>query len=198
MPFIPPGAPIPELLDAKEFRLRPLRVSDVELDYAALMESKELLRRWSQSGWPADDFTLAQNAEDLEEHEREHDDRTAFTFTVLDPEEAECLGCVYIRPLAPLLRPEDIGKAAAEDVYQGRVAFWVRQSRLKDDLNHRLPRALIQWFERDWPFTTVVFFTSEGETRQRQVFEEQGLRLLHTAERQNDSAEPERYAIYGF
>ncbi len=198
MPFIPPDAPIPEHLDAKEFRLRPLRMSDVDLDYAALMESKELLRRWSQSGWPADDFTLAQNAEDLEEHEREHDERTAFTFTVLDPEEAECLGCVYIRPLAPLLRPEDIGKARAEDVYQGRVAFWVRQSRLKYDLDHRLLRALIQWFERDWPFTTVVFFTSEQETRQRQVFEDQGLRLLCTSEIRNDSPEPERYVVYGF
>ena len=197
MPFIPPGASIPELLDAKEFRLRPLRVSDVELDYAALMESKELLRRWSQSGWPADDFTLAQNAEDLEEHEREHDERIAFTFTVLDARESECLGCVYIRPLPQLLRPEDFGDVGTEDVYQGRVAFWVRQPRLKDDLDHRLLRALIQWFERDWPFTRVLFYTSERETRQRQVFEEQGLRLLRMAERQSDSTEPERYAIYG-
>ncbi len=197
MPFIPPGAPIPELLDAKEFRLRPLRVSDVELDYAAVMESKELLRRWSQSEWPADDFTLAQNAEDLEEHEREHDERTAFTFTVLDPKESECLGCVYIRPFAPLLRPEDIGEAGTEDVYQGRVAFWVRQSRLNDGLDHSLLRALIQWLERDWPFTRVVFFASEQETRQRQVFEEEGLRLLCTPELRNDSPEPERYVVYG-
>jgi hypothetical protein len=161
------------------------------------MESKELLRRWSQSGWPADDFTLAGNAEDLQEHEREHDERIAFTFTVLDASESDCLGCVYIRALPRLLRPEDFGDTGTEDVYQGRVAFWVRQSRLKDDLDRRLLRALIEWFERDWPFTRVLFYTSEGETRQRQVFEEQGLRLLRIAERQIDSDEPERYAIYG-
>ena len=33
--------------------LRPLRTTDVELDYDAVMSSAEQLRMWSDSTWPA-------------------------------------------------------------------------------------------------------------------------------------------------
>ena len=61
-----------------------------------------MLRRWSQSGWPADGFTLADNLEDLEMHYREHVERAACTYTVLTPDGAECLGAVYVKPIGPL------------------------------------------------------------------------------------------------
>ena len=41
--------------------MRPLRTTDVELDYDAVTSSAEMLRRWSHSSWPADDFTLSEN-----------------------------------------------------------------------------------------------------------------------------------------
>ncbi len=41
---------IPERLATQEFILRPLVAADVELDYAAVMESKEQLRPWEQTG----------------------------------------------------------------------------------------------------------------------------------------------------
>lgn len=43
---------VPEGLQTAEFLIRPLRTTDVELDYAAVMESKEFLRKWDQSTWP--------------------------------------------------------------------------------------------------------------------------------------------------
>ena len=39
----------PAGLRTDEFLLRPICASDAELDYEAVMESKELLHRWEQS-----------------------------------------------------------------------------------------------------------------------------------------------------
>ena len=72
MEFYPAGVPVPQGKRTSCLRLRPLRVTDVELDYKAVMSSAEMLHRWSQSDWPTDDFTLAQNLADLQRHEREH------------------------------------------------------------------------------------------------------------------------------
>lgn len=94
---------IPTGLVTNGFLIRPLLATDVELDYAAVMESKEFLRKWEQTGWPADNFTLAENLEDLQRAEDRHVNREAFTFTVLNPTETECLGCIYIFPHGTLV-----------------------------------------------------------------------------------------------
>lgn len=62
------------------------------------MESREYLRTWEQTGWPEDGFAVAANREDLEKLERRHADREAFTYTVMNLAETECLGCVYLMP----------------------------------------------------------------------------------------------------
>jgi hypothetical protein len=99
MRFYPDDAAVPAGLRTDESHLRPLRASDAEIDYAAVMDSREMLRILSQSDWPSDTFTLEMNRKDLEEHEREHEERMAFTYTVLDPTESTCLGCVYVEQL---------------------------------------------------------------------------------------------------
>ena len=58
MEFYPNGAAVPTEWRTKDLWLRVLRPDVTELDYAALMESRVRLRRWSDSSWPADDFTL--------------------------------------------------------------------------------------------------------------------------------------------
>ena len=95
MQFYPENTIVPKGLPTEEFHLRPLRVSDAEIDYAAVMKSKSMLRLMSQSGQPQDGFTLEMNRKDLQEHEQEHDEGIAFTYTVLSPTERTCLGCVY-------------------------------------------------------------------------------------------------------
>ena len=87
---------VPAGMQTGAFLLRPIRESDAELDYAAVMESREYLQAWEQTGWPADDFTLEDNRRDLRRHERQHAEGEAFTFTVMSPDETRCLGCVYI------------------------------------------------------------------------------------------------------
>src|SRR5687767_2807519 len=89
---------VPASLKTGAFVLRPITAGDAALDYAAVMESREYLRSWEQSTWPEDDFTVAANGVDLAKLERWNSDRLAFTYTVLDPTESECRGCVYIFP----------------------------------------------------------------------------------------------------
>jgi hypothetical protein len=67
MQFYPQNAAVPKELRTEEFHIRPLRVNDVEIDYAAVMDSKSMLRIMSQSTWPSDDFTLEMNRKDLED-----------------------------------------------------------------------------------------------------------------------------------
>ncbi|MBN1485774.1 MAG: GNAT family N-acetyltransferase [Chloroflexia bacterium] len=166
MGFYPEGASVPQELRRAEFVLQPLSTRHVELDYAALMDSKDMLRRWSQSDWPSDDFTLQENWQDLDRHEREHHARKAFTYTVLNPDESTCLGCVYIHPLYGPLSDSD---------HEAEVRFWVRQPRLVDDLDHRLLQALIDWFREDWAFQKFYFVTVDADERQVEVLEASGL-----------------------
>jgi RimJ/RimL family protein N-acetyltransferase len=100
MSWYPADRTVPEERRTARLALRPLLAADVAADYDAVMASAPMLRAWSQSEWPADDFTLAENLEDLRRHEREHLERAAFTYTVREPQGVRCLGCVYLQPCA--------------------------------------------------------------------------------------------------
>lgn len=169
---------VPEVLARNEFLIRPLLATDVELDYAAVMESKEFLRKWEQSSWPEDDFTLAGNLEDLERHEREHINRESFTFTVMNPTETECLGCIYIFPRTGrwLAKAEEspIGDSVWEE-YEAAILFWIRQSRLAERMDRQLLDILRPWFEQEWTFDGHTFLVSELFEQQVAMFEEAGL-----------------------
>jgi hypothetical protein len=158
-----------------------LLAADVELDYDAVMSSKEMLRVWEQTDWPVDDFTLADNLEDLERHEREHREGIAFTYTVLNPAETECLGCIYIVPLQVLLSrfASSPDGSATINSSEACTSFWVRVSRLDDGLEDRLLDALIGWFKDEWAFSRVVFSTNSEDNRQAKLFAERGLRQLY-------------------
>lgn len=183
--WYPDNLLVPESLRTAEFLIRPLHATDVVLDYDAVISSRAEL--WLRSGgeWPREGFTLEENLADLEFHEREHQERIAFTYTVMNPTESECLGCIYVNPLRKMLEragenPEQIAAIVEREAW---VTFWVRQSRLADQLDTRLLQALMIWFRTDWSFTRVVFAARKEQQRQLHLFEEMGMRLLHTLPR---------------
>ncbi len=177
MDFYPSGAPAPDRLITSEFLLRPLRTTDVSLDYAAVMESAEILRRWGGSSWPAEDFTMEGNLADLALHEQEHQSRVAFTYTMMNLAESECLGCVYVNPLAEMFRLANATELITQsgDSRQAIVRFWARRSRLSDDLDRRLLQTLIEWFENEWAFDQVYFRANDRDERQKTLMAEAGL-----------------------
>ncbi len=176
MLFYPEKADVPERLTTDEVVVRPLRSTDAEADYDALMSSREMLRVWDQSDWPSDEFTLEENRADLAEHESDHASRRAFTYTVTDPAEERCLGCVYIYPLEPILKSvgESEGELADVGDFEAYVTFWVRESELAGGLERRLLAGLIDWFDREWAFGRVAFGTNSADARQISVLGEMG------------------------
>jgi RimJ/RimL family protein N-acetyltransferase len=170
MSFYPENQPVPARLRTDEFVLRPLTTDHVELDYAALMVSQEMLQLWSGTSWPSADFTVEQNWEDLAMHDREHQERVAFTYTVLTPDESECLGCVYIRPLTDYeaMNPDVLTDVPADAAV---VGFWAKQPRLADQLDERLLAALREWFKQEWAFSAVYFSTRNINEQQVQLLE---------------------------
>src|SRR5215213_9233688 len=173
MTFYPDDAPVPEVLRTDEFLLRPLRAADVDLDYEAVMATQETLRRISGGRWPRPDFTLAENLADLQGHEADFHARCGFTYTVMDPTETRCLGCVYAYP------PKDEGDGRYGDD-EAVVWFWVRPDGVAADLDRRLLAALVPWLRERLACARVLFRAWAHDERQTAIFSEAGLRVVDT------------------
>jgi RimJ/RimL family protein N-acetyltransferase len=173
MTFYPEHAPVPTALRSDEFLLRPLRAADVDLDYEAVMATQEVLRRGSGGEWPRPGFTLEENLADLQGHEADFHARRGFTYTVMEPTESRCLGCVYAYPL------EDDGDGRDRD-HEAAVWFWVRPDRVADDLDRRLLTALVPWLRSDFAFARVLFRAWANDERQTALLAEAGLQVVGT------------------
>ncbi len=179
--FYPEDDPVPVGLISQVLVLEPLSIRHLELDYEAVMETKELLRNWSLSDWPSDDFTIEENAEDLSRHEEEHFDRIAFTYTILAPDASRCLGSVYISPLSEetikSLMAAETGLKTAK--YLAAVSFWVRKSELAKGLDRVLFDKLSYWLPEEFSFDKVLFVTSDKDDRQIELFTGAGLKQVY-------------------
>jgi hypothetical protein len=193
MSFTDPDVPVPAGLRTDEFALRPIRVDDAALDFDAVMETRIPLRLWEQSDWPADDFTVEGNRQDLADLERRHDEHRAFTFTVLDPTEARCLGCVYLFPTNATFLARSTVTPVAGDTWtdvDAVVYFWVRASRMESGLDARLLSSLRSWFSDEWGFERTVFVTNEQFEQQVQLLRSTDLSL------QFELVEPDKVGTY--
>ena len=173
MPFRTGLVP-PAELRTSDFYLRPITADDAERDFAAVMESREYLRFWEQSTWPRDDFTVQENREDLESLERRHKDHVGFTYTVLDPAQQECLGCVYLLPAdAPSFTTATITPldGAEWGECEAAVYFWVRKSQMALHTDVRLLEALRSWLASEWDLAGYLFVTNEQFVQQVDLFE---------------------------
>lgn len=144
--FVPEGFRVPERLVTDKFVIRPLRAADAELDYRAVMDSRERLLGvfGPDSDWPAPDLTLEADRRALANHEREHQQRSAFTYTVMDRAESEVLGCVYIMPVH-------------SDDYDVQVVYWVTEQAARKGGEAELGAELEAWLASAWPFVSVLF-----------------------------------------
>jgi len=163
---------LPERFQAVEFIFRPLRASDVELDFDAVISSSRMLRAWSQSEWPIDGFTIEENLADLQRHEREHREKSAFTFTIMNPEETLCLGCIYLSPLSQEIA--DLGvcefSISEGEMFATSIAFWVRQTHATYAFSSKILDAIIQWLRSEWYFNCVVFPVAKVNSMHNQLF----------------------------
>jgi hypothetical protein len=145
-PFVPADFSVPEKLETAEFRLRMLTVNDVVKDYDAVMTSVDHLRGvfGPYSSWPSPELTLEQDLIDLGWHQKEFQRRSSFAYTVMDPSESTCLGCVYIDP-------------TDKRGYEAEAYLWVRKSAFDSGLDPTLFQAVKKWIAEKWPFDKVAY-----------------------------------------
>lgn len=146
--LVPKDFKIPDLLETDRFRLRMLTVDDVDKDYDAVITSIEHLQKMNVFGpitnWPSKDLTYEQDLNDLKWHEKEFENRTSFAYTVMNLDENECLGCVYIYP-------------SKNPLYDAIVMMWVRQSEVGSGLDEYLFSTVKKWIRDKWPFEKVAY-----------------------------------------
>ena len=143
-PFVPADFAVPDGLVTPLFRLEPLGPEHNERDYAAWTSSIEHIHSspgFESSRWPHE-MTLEENLRDLEGHARDFAERTGFTYSVLEPDGDDVIGCVYVYP-------------DREGVHGARVRSWVRADRA--ELDASLRRAVSAWLAADWPFASVEY-----------------------------------------
>jgi len=121
--------------------LRPIRADDVDLDWPAVMGSRQ--RLWSIYGeaweWPPATMTREQDRDDLARHESEIQAHLSFNYALFDEGETELLGCVYIDP------PEKVGADA-------EISSWVVDRLVATPVEAALVAAVPAWIDQDWPF----------------------------------------------
>lgn len=168
----------PLRLEVPGMVLRPLVGDDADLDFEAVIESRDFLRVWEQEDWPSDDFTVEDNREDLERHWSHFESGQGFTYTVMNPAETECLGCVYVYPPEVSWWDRCDKTALADDAWSdvdATLQFWIRSSRLDQRLDRELLDALRAWIADAWPFENLVFTTCQELHQQVELLESAGL-----------------------
>lgn len=152
-PFVPASFEPPTRLVTAAFTLEPLGPRHNESDYAAWTSSLEHIQAtpgFPWGSWPHE-MSLAENLADLEMHERHFRNRVGFTYTVLDPEDGDVIGCLYIYPV----RRGDDDAVPEQDALEASVRSWVRADRAS--LDEALWRSVSEWLEADWPFERVAY-----------------------------------------
>jgi len=146
--FIPKDFKIPEGLETDRFLLRMLTVNDVKLDYDAVMTSIEHLQKTQPFGpnhkWPTKDLSYEQDLIDLGWHQKEFQRKTSFAYTMMNLDETECLGCMYIYP-------------SDNPNYDAIIMMWVRQSEVANGLDEILFSSVKKWIQDKWPFKKVAY-----------------------------------------
>ena len=134
--------------DIKEdnFIIRKLTVDEVEKDFNALMSSKESLRQvfGLDDPWPADDMTIEDNYKDLKMHQDEFDSREGFAYTVVNKEDTECIGCLYIWPWS-------------HGTYDSLAFYWVTDKVKENGFEEELGTYFDKWLKSFWSFKNTLY-----------------------------------------
>lgn len=140
MSFVPADFVVPLSFEGPGFRMETLGPQHNETDHDAWMSSIDHIRQtpdFPHGTWPTE-ITLESNLADLERHAKDFENRSGFTYSILDGDDV--IGCVYIYP---------------SKTVDASVRSWVRASRPEMDIVTW--RAISAWLETNWPFKTIEY-----------------------------------------
>jgi RimJ/RimL family protein N-acetyltransferase len=180
------------------FVVRPLVPSDVVLDHEAVMSSREFLYDWEQDPpYPPEDFSVEDNLEDLEQMDSRHRSGARYTYTVMNADETEVLGCVYLLPnYDPMYRSAEVTSHDGTDfsTVDATVSFWVRLSTWKAGFERTLLAAVLEWLRDDWSLQRPVIMTNAKLDHQIATIESLGLTRRFDYVRDKDMYTSHAYA----
>jgi RimJ/RimL family protein N-acetyltransferase len=145
--FLPPTFVPPDRTElATGHHIRPIRPSDIDLDYPAVMNSQPRLFEifgpaW---GWPEADTTHEDDLNEIIRHANEMVTLQSFNYAIFDRDETALLGCIYVDP------PERVGADA-------EVSWWVVDSEVGGALEATLRDEVPAWIGASWPFVAPRF-----------------------------------------
>jgi hypothetical protein len=148
--WLPAGFQTPVRLDLPTGQhLRPIRAADAAIDHPAVMGSRE--RLWAiygeAWGWPPETMTYEQDREDLAHHEEEIARQETFNYAVLNDDESQLLGCVYVDP------PDERRPPGTDAV----ASWWVVDDHAGGELERALDEAIPLWLTDIWGFGQLHF-----------------------------------------
>ena len=151
MPWLPETFAAPQRAELPtDHHLRQIRADDVDIDYPAVMGSRE--RLWELYGdlwgWPPATMTFEEDRADLARHEAEMAVNESFNYAVFNAGEAELLGCIYIDP-------PDERWPAGTDAF---VSWWVVDAAVGTALEAALAAFVPEWLAQTWGFRAVHRF----------------------------------------
>jgi len=145
MSFLPEDFEVPPGFETEQFRVRPLTIHDVVLDYDAVMTNRDYL--WSLFSecwsWPPEDLSIEQDMIDLAWHQKEGQLGRSFVYAVMTLEEDRMLGCVYLDP------------PSRED-YDVELLYWVRRDHVDSGLDASVIGSVREWLADEWPFERIA------------------------------------------
>lgn len=172
------------------FIVRPLVPADNELDYDAVMSSREFIYDWEQDPpYPSEDFSPEDNLEDLQKMHGEHRKGTRYTYTVINADESQVLGCIYFLPHNDrMYRNAQVTSHDGTDLssVDATIAFWVRTSTWRHGFERDVLEAVLHWVKHEWSIDRPVVMTNEKLDHQIATIESLGLTRRFDYDREKD------------
>lgn len=115
-----------------------------ERDHLALMQAKKQIRQDLGTAWPEDNLTLAANTASLASDLQAFNQRTNFTYHLIERATDQVIGCVYI-------------SQTGASQYQAAMYYWLIPAYYNSTEHPAIRQGLQHWLKTAWPFQAVDF-----------------------------------------
>lgn len=142
--LVPADFNIPQQVVLSRLKLLKVDPAYAEQDHQALMAARKQIRQDLGSDWPADNLTLAENKTSLMNDLNAFNQRSNFTYHLLEPASDRVLGCLYI-------------SQSSSAQYQASVYYWLIPELYQSPLHQTIRADIKKWLSTSWPFTKVDY-----------------------------------------
>jgi len=113
-------------------------------DHRALMQAKAQIRQDLGTPWPEDNLALAENTASLISDLQAFNQRTNFTYHLIERATDQVIGCVYI-------------SQTGASQHQAAMYYWLIPAYYNSTDHPVIRQGLQQWLKTAWPFREVDF-----------------------------------------